>query len=288
MPSKSVNDSRRKCFVVSAFGSTPEEQNRCTQVLRHLIEETIGERYEVFRADQIDDEGLITNQIITHLLEDDLVVADLTGNNPNVFYEIAVRHAARKPIVHLYTAGESIPFDVGPMRAVPYALDDPDVLEEAQRDLANKVKAIEQANWEAAPNPVSAARDVWLLKASERPDDHQAADVLAMFNQIQDELRSLARKLEEAPESQQPGSVAPKRLEIYEPTFEDVWDVFQEICGPHDPSVKTGEIAQALARRTNLPISRTQLRSVLEQLQKDHRLEECYQDVWWYGATFSG
>lgn len=70
------------------------------------------------RADEIDDEGLITNQIIEHLIEDDLVVADLTGLNPNVFYEVAVRHAARKPIVHLITTGQDIPFDVANMRAV--------------------------------------------------------------------------------------------------------------------------------------------------------------------------
>jgi hypothetical protein len=167
-------------------------------VLKHLVQKVLSDRYTVIRADQIDDEGLITNQIIEHLLEDELVVADLTDLNPNVFYELAVRHAARKPIVHLISKGQDIPFDVSNMRAVPYALDDPDLLEEAQTELGRKVKAIEDSGFTAAPNPVSAARDVWLLRASEQPEVRQAADLLAGLNQLQDEVRALARRMNQA------------------------------------------------------------------------------------------
>ncbi len=145
----------RRCFVVSAFGATGEEKVRTKQVLRHLIRKVLEPRgYDVVRADDIDDEGLITNQIIEHLLEDDLVVADLTGKNPNVFYEVAVRHAARKPIVHLITAGEPIPFDVANMRAVQYALDDPDVLEQAQQELERKVTGFDRGQrWRGRTQP---------------------------------------------------------------------------------------------------------------------------------------
>ena len=40
---------------------------------------------------------MITSQVLQHVTEDALVVADLTGRNPNVFYELALRHAIRKP-----------------------------------------------------------------------------------------------------------------------------------------------------------------------------------------------
>jgi DNA-binding transcriptional ArsR family regulator len=185
----------KRCFVVSAFGSTTDEQRRHKQVLRHLVRKVLDTRYEVVRADEIDDEGLITNQIIEHLLEDDLVVADLTGLNPNVFYEIAVRHAARKPIVHLITRGEEIPFDVANMRAVPYALDDPDILEEAQEELERKVSAIEASGWEAAPNPISAAKDVWLLRGSDQPEVRQTGELLAAVGELRDEVRGLGRRI---------------------------------------------------------------------------------------------
>jgi len=129
------------------------------------------------------------------LIEDDLVVADLTDLNPNVFYEVAVRHAARKPIVHLITAGQEIPFDVANMRAVPYALDDPDALEVAQRELQRKVQAIEENEWKAAPNPISAARDVWLLQESEQPEARETGNILAAVGELRDEVRSLGRRV---------------------------------------------------------------------------------------------
>jgi hypothetical protein len=186
---------RRRCFVVSAFGQNAEEQKRYKQVLRHLVQKVLGDRFEVVRADEIDEEGLITNQIIEHLIEDDLVVADLTGLNPNVFYEVAVRHAARKPIVHLITAGQDIPFDVANMRAVPYALDDPDALEAAQAELGRKVEAIEDSEWKAAPNPISVALDVWLLQESEQPEAREMGEVLSAVGELRDEVRGLARRV---------------------------------------------------------------------------------------------
>jgi DNA-binding transcriptional ArsR family regulator len=186
----------RSCFVVSAFGKTSEEQRAYKQVLRHLIGKTLEPAYTVVRADQIDDEGLITNQIIEHLIEDDLVIADLTDLNPNVFYEVAVRHAARKPIVHLITKGQEIPFDVANMRAVLYALDDPDVLEAAQEDLLKKVKSIEDSGFEAAPNPVSAAVDVSLLRGSEEPEVRETGQVLASLQELRDDVRNLARRVQ--------------------------------------------------------------------------------------------
>jgi len=180
---------------VSAFGATPEDQRRHKQVLRHLVRKVLGDRFTVVRADEIDEEGLITNQIIEHLLDDDLVVADLSGLNPNVFYEVAVRHAVQKPIVHLITAGEEIPFDVANMRAVPYALDDPDALEEAQEELARKVRSIEEADWIAAANPISAAREVSLLQGSEQPEARAAGDILAAVGELRDEVRGLAKRV---------------------------------------------------------------------------------------------
>jgi len=187
---------RRRCFVVSAFGVNAEEQKRYKQVLRHLVQRVLDDRFDVIRADEIDDEGLITNQIIEHLIEDDLVVADLTGLNPNVFYEVAVRHAARKPIVHLITAGQEIPFDVANMRAVPYALDDPDILEAAQAELKRKVDAIEEAGWQASSNPISVALDVWLLQESEQPEAREMGNVLAAVGELRDEVRGLARRVQ--------------------------------------------------------------------------------------------
>jgi len=190
--SEAAEAEKRTCFVVSAFGKTPEDKRARSQVLKHLIKKVLEPRgYEVKRADQISEEGLITNQIIEHLLDDDLVVADLTGHNPNVFYEIAVRHAARKPIVHLITRDESIPFDVGNQRAVQYALDDPDALETAQQELEQKIQAIEDRDFKAFANPITSVRDVSILRESEQPEVRDNAEILGALNEIREELREV-------------------------------------------------------------------------------------------------
>lgn len=92
------------------------------QVHRCPLLERCG--YEApIRADRVTQPGVITTQVFTHLWTDDLVVADLTGGNPNVFYELAVRHTRRKPFVHLIQAGAKIPFDVAPNRTIEFDFD---------------------------------------------------------------------------------------------------------------------------------------------------------------------
>jgi hypothetical protein len=186
----------KKCFVVSAFGATEEDRTRTQQVLHHLVRKVLTPLgYDVVRADDIEDEGLITHQVIEHLLEDDLVIADLTGRNPNVFYELAVRHAARRPVIHLITRGESIPFDIANIRAISYALDDPDLLERAQQELARKVTTIER-NPAAAENPISTARDIWLLRNSDQPETRGIGEILGAVTSLREEMRALGRRVD--------------------------------------------------------------------------------------------
>jgi hypothetical protein len=151
---QSTTTAQGTCFVVSPFGSIGNDRERFQQVLWQLIRPVLNPGYKVVRADEIHEEGLITDQIIKHLWMADLVVADLTDHNPNVFYEIAIRHAACKPIVHLIMSNQAIPFDIANMRAVQYGLDR-DALAMARDDLAAKVRAIEENDWQQGCNPIT-------------------------------------------------------------------------------------------------------------------------------------
>jgi hypothetical protein len=56
-------ETRKRCFVVSAFGRTPAAQRMHKQVLRHVVRKVLEPRgYSVTRADEIDEKGLITNR----------------------------------------------------------------------------------------------------------------------------------------------------------------------------------------------------------------------------------
>ncbi len=61
---------------------------------------------------------MITSNVIEHIKRAKLVIADLSMQNPNVFYEIALRHACRLPIVQIRQKGEKLPFDVGQINTI--------------------------------------------------------------------------------------------------------------------------------------------------------------------------
>lgn len=66
--------------------------------------------------------GSISKDIIQKIVDDDLVIVNLTGQNPNVMYELALRHASNKPVVILIRSDEiqNIPFDIKDERVIPY------------------------------------------------------------------------------------------------------------------------------------------------------------------------
>lgn len=69
--------------------------------------------------------GMIGKQLIEHILKAPIVIADLSFHNPNVFYEICLRHTTRQPIVQIIRAADTIPFDVNQYRTIPIETRDP-------------------------------------------------------------------------------------------------------------------------------------------------------------------
>jgi hypothetical protein len=61
---------------------------------------------------------MIGKQVLEHVLRSKLVIADLSFHNPNVFYELCLRHATRLPTVQLIRANERIPFDIDQYRTI--------------------------------------------------------------------------------------------------------------------------------------------------------------------------
>jgi hypothetical protein len=108
------------CFYVAPIGEDGSELRKHSDLLLGSLVEPAMESFQlkVVRADAIDKPGLITRQVIEYLLRARLVIADLSFHNPNVFYELAIRHAARLPVVQLTRAADRIPFDVNQARTI--------------------------------------------------------------------------------------------------------------------------------------------------------------------------
>lgn len=99
--------------------------------------------YKVLRADLTYDQSTIPDSISEHILRDDLVVADLTNCNPNVFYELGKRHAWGGKCVHLTQTIGHLPFDISHHRVIEYDLSNPERIEKSRRDLRLAVQALE-------------------------------------------------------------------------------------------------------------------------------------------------
>lgn len=118
-----VESDKPFCFVISPVGDPgTEKRRRANGVLREIIRPALS-NFRVERADHEKTPGIVTEGIINKIIDADLVVADLTEKNPNVMYELAVRHALGKPFVQMMEEGEELPFDIGPANTVFFRSD---------------------------------------------------------------------------------------------------------------------------------------------------------------------
>lgn len=108
------------CFYITPIGADgSEERKHADLFFGSLIEPAMSEvGLRLVRADKIGQPGMITSQIMEHVKRCRLVLVDLSYLNPNVFYEMALRHACKLPVVHIIRKADRIPFDVNQSRCI--------------------------------------------------------------------------------------------------------------------------------------------------------------------------
>lgn len=180
-----IKQEKKICFVISPIGEDDSEtRKRSDQVLKHIITGAVEQLgYEVIRADKISEPGIITHQILQYIVDAPLVIADLTERNPNVFYELALRHSIRKPLVQLIKKGELIPFDVAATRIIQFDLLNLDSVEAAKTEIVAQVKSLEAGKNET-DNPISVSLDLKMLKESGNPEERSLADIVEAISDL--------------------------------------------------------------------------------------------------------
>lgn len=115
----------KTCFIVTQIGSPGSPENEhANKVLKYLIQPVCDELdYLAIRVDKESINGNINERIINHLKNDDIVIADMTGHNPNAFFELGYRQALGLPLVPIIEASQSLPFDVIAENTVFYDTD---------------------------------------------------------------------------------------------------------------------------------------------------------------------
>jgi hypothetical protein len=118
---------RPLCFVLMPFGKKPDGTGGTVDfdaVYKEVISPAIeAAGMQPLRADEEMGGGIIHKPMFERLILCEYAVADLTTANANVFYELGIRHAARPwSTVLIYVDKARLPFDVAPLRAIPYQL----------------------------------------------------------------------------------------------------------------------------------------------------------------------
>ncbi len=202
-----ADNSERICFVIAPIGERGTNiRKRSDQVLKHIIRPAVEScGYKAVRADEIAEPGIITNQIIRHVVDDPLVIADLTGQNPNVFYELAIRHATRKPLVQIIDNVEDIPFDVGSMRTIQVDHRDLDSVEEAKTEIKRQIQFLEESS-SSLETPISIALEGRSIDGSKMRDQGHLEEIKKIMGDQTDKIlqRMDAKTVADEPEKAKP------------------------------------------------------------------------------------
>lgn len=182
----------KKCFVLSPIGDEDSEvRHRADFVLEYIISAALNDEYVVERADAHRGSDFVTSQIIVAIKSADLIVANLTDHNPNVFYELGIAHAFERPIVHMIRNGQKIPFDNAGIRTIFYSDASPRHLRQAADQLKQEAAA---EVGKRASNPVTVAVGRLQLETSPDDRDHVIASLAKKMDGLSQDVERLTRE----------------------------------------------------------------------------------------------
>jgi tetratricopeptide (TPR) repeat protein len=244
---------------------------------------------DAIRGDEERTGGIIHAPMFARLLLSEYVVADLTLANPNVFYELGIRHAARPfTTVPIFANIHPLPFDVAMVRAIGYTLENGKLTAEAASALKAAITARLLAVMEGPavkdsplfqlipdfpgidlPHEVTEAfqdrvkhEDEFRLKLAEARGGPTDAQRAAALLQVQESLGNL--------KAAQPGVLVDLML-----SYRDVsaWDLMVRLCDAFPDYLKDYVVVRqqwALAlNRRKLPGDRDRAISMLDKLLKE-------------------
>jgi len=136
------------CFVMMPFG--PWYDRYYQDIYVPAIRDA---GFEPVRADELFTTGSVVEQIWEQIEKSKVLLAELTDKNANVFYELGLAHAARKPVV--FTAGrvEDVPFDLRHLRVIVYDIREPQWADKFKRLITDYLRNAAKDPGRSIPHP---------------------------------------------------------------------------------------------------------------------------------------
>jgi hypothetical protein len=136
------------CFVMMPFGSWFDRYYK--EIYVPAIREA---GFEPVRADELFSAGSVVEQIWEQIDKAIVLLADLTDKNPNVFYELGLAHAARKPVVFTSAKVDDVPFDLRHLRVIIYDVREPVWAEKLRRSITDYLRNAKLEPEKSIPQP---------------------------------------------------------------------------------------------------------------------------------------
>jgi len=106
---------RKKCLVLMPFDEQYKEVY--TDIYKPVF---LEHEIDCWRVDEISRPGSITRDIVEGILDADIILADLTSKNPNVFYELGMAHSVGNKTIMTAQSMSDVPFDIANYRVILY------------------------------------------------------------------------------------------------------------------------------------------------------------------------
>ncbi|MGR5986691.1 hypothetical protein ACT7CT_04010 [Bacillus sanguinis] len=190
----------KTCFIITPIGDDQSDIRRAADgvidavIVPALCDMGFDEE-NIKVAHRMPSPGSINKQVITSVLECDIAIANLTNLNPNVMYELAIRHAARKPVIQICQKGTRLPFDITEERTIFYTNDMAGVMELTKNFKEMVVEAIDE---QEPDNPIyRVIENNTMMKKIDENDPNKF--LLHRMNSLEDNLSNLINSLNSNP-----------------------------------------------------------------------------------------
>lgn len=117
-----MSEEKKMCFIITPIGQDGSDiRIEIDSIIEEIVEEVLTEcGYDYKVSHKIDSTGSINKEVINLIKDSNLAIANLTGLNPNVMYELGVRHTFGKETIIICNENTTLPFDLKDERTIFY------------------------------------------------------------------------------------------------------------------------------------------------------------------------